>query len=114
MPSDGFSTHDAHSDGYGYNSAPHSLTFLMTPEYEPPAFDYSIGLCYIPPRKESMAYGHGLGLFHWGGEYRHYEYAFPPPYTPDIGEGGTDNLECWYSLTSSCVSVSSCFIALGA
>eukprot|EP00965_Chrysotila_dentata_P048833 1620252-Pleurochrysis_carterae.AAC.1 len=33
---------------------------------------------------------------------------------PDIGEGGTDNLDCWYSLTSSCVSVCSCFIALGA
>eukprot|EP00965_Chrysotila_dentata_P195581 6177064-Pleurochrysis_carterae.AAC.3 len=47
-------------------------------------------------------------------EYRHYEYAFRPPYTPDIGEGGTDNLECWYSLTPSCVGVYSCFIALGA
>eukprot|EP00965_Chrysotila_dentata_P244640 6206087-Pleurochrysis_carterae.AAC.2 len=48
-PSDGFSTHDAHLDGCGYNSAPHSFIFLMTPEYEPPAFNYSNGLCYIPP-----------------------------------------------------------------
>eukprot|EP00965_Chrysotila_dentata_P054340 1802849-Pleurochrysis_carterae.AAC.1 len=31
MPSDGFSTHDAHPDGYGYDSAPHSLISLMTP-----------------------------------------------------------------------------------
>eukprot|EP00965_Chrysotila_dentata_P148757 4912274-Pleurochrysis_carterae.AAC.1 len=50
-PSDGFSTHDAHPDGYGYDSAPHSLTSLMTPEYEPPAFDYFDGPCYIPHRK---------------------------------------------------------------
>eukprot|EP00965_Chrysotila_dentata_P157774 5211522-Pleurochrysis_carterae.AAC.1 len=49
-PSDGFPTHaDAHSDGYGYDSAPHSLMSLMTPEYEPAAFDYSNGLSYIPP-----------------------------------------------------------------
>eukprot|EP00965_Chrysotila_dentata_P261523 6214280-Pleurochrysis_carterae.AAC.2 len=47
-------------------------------------------------------------------EYWHYEYPFRPPYTLDIGEGGTDNLECWCSLTSSCVGVCSCFIALGA
>eukprot|EP00965_Chrysotila_dentata_P054607 1812747-Pleurochrysis_carterae.AAC.1 len=30
-----------------------------------------------------------------------------------IGKGGTDNLECWYLLTSPCVSICSCFIALG-
>eukprot|EP00965_Chrysotila_dentata_P093293 3081788-Pleurochrysis_carterae.AAC.1 len=35
MPSDGFSTPEAHPDGYGYDSAPHSLISLMTPEYEP-------------------------------------------------------------------------------
>eukprot|EP00965_Chrysotila_dentata_P140177 4633968-Pleurochrysis_carterae.AAC.1 len=110
-------------DGYGYNSAPHSLIFLITPEYEPPAFDYSSGLCYIPSRKASMVNGHGVGLFHWGrgisvyrslcnatyfavrtplktvspflfSEYRHYEYPFRPPSTPDIGDAGTDNLEC--------------------
>eukprot|EP00965_Chrysotila_dentata_P073225 2419352-Pleurochrysis_carterae.AAC.1 len=67
MPSDGFSTHDAYSDGYGYDSAPHSLISLMTPEYEPPSFNYSSGLCDIPPRKASMVYGHGVGLlFYWG------------------------------------------------
>eukprot|EP00965_Chrysotila_dentata_P254883 6212024-Pleurochrysis_carterae.AAC.2 len=65
-PSDGFSTHDAHRDGYGFDSAPQSLISLTTPEYEPPAFDYSNGLCYIPPRKASMVYGHGVGLFYWG------------------------------------------------
>eukprot|EP00965_Chrysotila_dentata_P029278 973350-Pleurochrysis_carterae.AAC.1 len=27
-------------------------------------------------------------------EYRHYRYAFRPPCTPDIGEGGANNLEC--------------------
>eukprot|EP00965_Chrysotila_dentata_P086265 2846204-Pleurochrysis_carterae.AAC.2 len=37
----------------------------MTPEYEPPAFDYSDGLCYIPPRKASMVFGHDVGLFYW-------------------------------------------------
>eukprot|EP00965_Chrysotila_dentata_P088752 2930275-Pleurochrysis_carterae.AAC.1 len=47
-------------------------------------------------------------------EYHHYEYAFRSHYTPDIGEGRTDFLKCWYSLTSTCVSVSSCFIAYGA
>eukprot|EP00965_Chrysotila_dentata_P178269 5888037-Pleurochrysis_carterae.AAC.1 len=44
-PSDGFSTHDANPDGYGYDSAPHSLISLMAPEYEPLAFNYSNGLC---------------------------------------------------------------------
>eukprot|EP00965_Chrysotila_dentata_P254190 6211792-Pleurochrysis_carterae.AAC.1 len=101
---------------------------MLTPEYEPPAFDYSNGLCYIPPHTASMVYGHGVGLFYWGrgvsvygslcnATYfasQHYEYPFRPPYTTYIGEGGTDTLECWYSLTSSCVSVYSCFIALGA
>eukprot|EP00965_Chrysotila_dentata_P171872 5671760-Pleurochrysis_carterae.AAC.1 len=59
MQSDGFSTHNAHPDVYGYDSAPHSLISLMTPEYEvPPAFDYSSGICYFPPRKASMVYGH--------------------------------------------------------
>eukprot|EP00965_Chrysotila_dentata_P123966 4097305-Pleurochrysis_carterae.AAC.1 len=65
-PSDGFSPHDAHPDGYNYDSAPHSLRSLMTPEYEPPAFDYSSGLCYIPPRKASMVYGHWVGQIYWG------------------------------------------------
>eukprot|EP00965_Chrysotila_dentata_P159031 5253819-Pleurochrysis_carterae.AAC.1 len=113
-PSDGFSTHDVHPDGYGYDSAPQSLLSLMTPEYDPPAFDYSDGLCYIPPRKASMVYGHGVGLFYWGREYQHYEYPFRPSHTPYSGEGGTNILECWYLLTSSCVSACPCFIALGA
>ena len=38
-------------------------------------------------------------------EYHRYEYPFRSHYTPDIEEGGTDYLECWYSLTSICVSV---------
>eukprot|EP00965_Chrysotila_dentata_P021210 702509-Pleurochrysis_carterae.AAC.2 len=54
MPSDGFSPLDAHPYGYGYDSLPHSVISLMTPEYEPPAFGYSSGLCHIPPRKASM------------------------------------------------------------
>eukprot|EP00965_Chrysotila_dentata_P131205 4337495-Pleurochrysis_carterae.AAC.1 len=66
----------------------------MTPEYEPPAFNYSSGLGYIPPRKASMVYGHGISLFYWGRESRHYEYPFRPPYTPEIGEGSTENLKC--------------------
>eukprot|EP00965_Chrysotila_dentata_P032040 1068423-Pleurochrysis_carterae.AAC.1 len=53
-PSDGFSPHDAHADGQGYDSAPHSLISLMTPEYEPPDFQHSNGLCYILSRKASM------------------------------------------------------------
>eukprot|EP00965_Chrysotila_dentata_P133818 4425793-Pleurochrysis_carterae.AAC.1 len=58
MPSDGFSTRDAHPDyGYEYDSAPHSLISLMTPEYDPRAFGYSSGLCYIPPRKALKARG---------------------------------------------------------
>eukprot|EP00965_Chrysotila_dentata_P071640 2367112-Pleurochrysis_carterae.AAC.1 len=89
VPSDGFSPHDAHPDGYGYNSAPHLLISLMTPEYEPPAFDFSNGLCCMPPRKASMVHGHGVGLCYWGREYQHYEYPFYPPYMPDIGESGT-------------------------
>eukprot|EP00965_Chrysotila_dentata_P220254 6191662-Pleurochrysis_carterae.AAC.1 len=67
-PSDGFSTHVAHPDGYDYDSTPHSLLSLMTPEYETPAFDYSNGVWYIPPRKASMLHGHGVGLFYWGRE----------------------------------------------
>eukprot|EP00965_Chrysotila_dentata_P258319 6213181-Pleurochrysis_carterae.AAC.2 len=39
----------------------------VTPEYEPPARDYSNGLCYIPPRIASKAYGHGIGRYYWGG-----------------------------------------------
>eukprot|EP00965_Chrysotila_dentata_P019002 633562-Pleurochrysis_carterae.AAC.1 len=81
-PSDGFSADDAHADGFGYDSALHSSISLMTPEYEPPAFDYSNGLCYIPPRTEANL-------------YRHCEYPFCPPYTPYVGKGGTNNLECW-------------------
>eukprot|EP00965_Chrysotila_dentata_P076955 2540591-Pleurochrysis_carterae.AAC.1 len=38
MPSDGLSTRDAHPDGYGHNSALHSLISLITPEYESPGF----------------------------------------------------------------------------
>eukprot|EP00965_Chrysotila_dentata_P086953 2870314-Pleurochrysis_carterae.AAC.3 len=114
MPSDGFSLHDAHPDGYGYDGSPQSLISLITPEYEPPAFDYSNGLCYIPPPMASMVYDHGVGRYHWGREYQHYEYLFRPTYTPYIGEGGTDTLECWYLLTTACISVRSCFIALGA
>eukprot|EP00965_Chrysotila_dentata_P057277 1899983-Pleurochrysis_carterae.AAC.1 len=59
-------THDAHSDGYGYDGAPDSLISLMTPEYKPPAFDYSNGLCHILPRKAKIVYCHGVGLFYWG------------------------------------------------
>eukprot|EP00965_Chrysotila_dentata_P240593 6203799-Pleurochrysis_carterae.AAC.1 len=118
-PSDGSSTHDAHPDGYGYDSAPQSFISLMTPEYKPPAFDYSNGLCYIPPRKASLVYyDHGVGLFYWGlgisvygslynatcfavrthlsslypflfSEYQQYEYPFRPPYDY-IGGGETD------------------------
>eukprot|EP00965_Chrysotila_dentata_P243356 6205370-Pleurochrysis_carterae.AAC.3 len=68
MPPDGLSLHDAHLDGYGYNSAQQSLmSLIITPEYEPPAFDYPNGLCYIPPRMASMVYGHGvLGRYYWG------------------------------------------------
>eukprot|EP00965_Chrysotila_dentata_P200462 6179991-Pleurochrysis_carterae.AAC.1 len=111
-----FSLYDAHPDGYGYDSAPQSLLSLITPEYGPPAFDYSNGLCYLQPRMASMVYCHGLGRYCWGSEYQHYEYPFRPPYiTPYIGKGATDTLECWYnSLTTACVSVRSCFIALGA
>eukprot|EP00965_Chrysotila_dentata_P129467 4279593-Pleurochrysis_carterae.AAC.1 len=49
MPSDGFSTHDAHPDGSGYDSAPHSLISSMTPEYEPPAFDYLMACALSRP-----------------------------------------------------------------
>eukprot|EP00965_Chrysotila_dentata_P082949 2736684-Pleurochrysis_carterae.AAC.2 len=72
MPSDGFSLHDAHPDGYGYDSAPQSLISLITPEYDPPAFNYSNGLCHIPPR---MAYGHGVGRFYWGRGNPVYDYG---------------------------------------
>eukprot|EP00965_Chrysotila_dentata_P089405 2952298-Pleurochrysis_carterae.AAC.1 len=61
-----------------------------------------------------MVYGHGAGLFFWGRECHHYEYPLRPLYPPDIKEGGTDILECRCSLTSTCVSVASCSIALGA
>eukprot|EP00965_Chrysotila_dentata_P193371 6175726-Pleurochrysis_carterae.AAC.1 len=66
LPADGFSLHDAHPCGYGYDSAPQPLISLITPEYEPPAFDYSNGLCYIPPRRASIAYGHRVGRYYWG------------------------------------------------
>eukprot|EP00965_Chrysotila_dentata_P179059 5912943-Pleurochrysis_carterae.AAC.1 len=49
-------------------------------------------------------------------EYQQYAYPFRPPYTPYIafGEVAKDTLECWYSLTAACISVRSCYIALGA
>eukprot|EP00965_Chrysotila_dentata_P187874 6172403-Pleurochrysis_carterae.AAC.1 len=31
LPSDGFSLHDAHPDGYGNDSAPQSFTSLISP-----------------------------------------------------------------------------------
>eukprot|EP00965_Chrysotila_dentata_P218818 6190786-Pleurochrysis_carterae.AAC.1 len=66
MPSDKCSLHDAHPGGYGYDGAPRLSISLITHEYEPPAFDYSNGVCYIPPRIASIAYGHGVGLYCFG------------------------------------------------
>eukprot|EP00965_Chrysotila_dentata_P088706 2928761-Pleurochrysis_carterae.AAC.3 len=77
----------------------------MTPEFEPPAFVYSSGLCYIPHRKAGMVYDHGVGLFYWGRVISAVgipNIRFAHLNTPYMGERGTDTLECWYSLTSSC------------
>eukprot|EP00965_Chrysotila_dentata_P179060 5912943-Pleurochrysis_carterae.AAC.2 len=61
ISSHGVSLHDAHRDGYGYDSAPQSLTSLIAPEYEPLVFDYTNGLCYIPPRMASI-----VSIWSWG------------------------------------------------
>eukprot|EP00965_Chrysotila_dentata_P185312 6117464-Pleurochrysis_carterae.AAC.1 len=124
------SLHDAPPDGYGYNSAPQSLTSLITPGYEPPAFDDSNGLCNIPPRMASMVYSHGIGRYYWGRGISVYgslcnatcfaiigitndrfTHLLRPPLD---SKDGTDTLKCWYSLTAACISVRPCFIALGA
>eukprot|EP00965_Chrysotila_dentata_P258404 6213206-Pleurochrysis_carterae.AAC.3 len=54
-PMDGFSINNTHPDGYNRDSTPRSLIFSITSEYEPPAFDYSNGVCYMPPLMATMS-----------------------------------------------------------
>eukprot|EP00965_Chrysotila_dentata_P197242 6178080-Pleurochrysis_carterae.AAC.1 len=106
MPSDGLSLHDAHPDGYGYDSAPQSLISLITPEYESPAFDYSNDLSM----SYSVSYGKVSALRTSVSPTLYYALA------PTVERVGRIFWSAGIRLPppEACLCVRSCFIALGA